>query len=409
MAHLCKLPAIASCWVLLASLCFGAPKDDANLKSLYDSHQWFQLRNSVRNGAAPLFYQGAVACAFNDRRNCERKLAQVIESRPHSESATEAHRLLAAAYFRLGKYHEALMHVDAVLAVHPDDSDVKDDRPLLAALHDSADQTVVRRTSTTVELQDALPIKVNGVPGTYWFDTGADVSALSESDAKRFHLHVLNALIKEGDVTGTKVDSRVAVADELSIGGFRIAHVAFLVFSDSQPPFNQLPSGSRGVIGLPVLLALQRFVWRADKKFEIDRKSSSGNLTQPNLCFNGHGALALVQFENHNLTFTLDTGATHTNLYPPFAELFPELVQTGAKTQSYKMEGVGGAKNMNAAALESLRMSIGDFPVTLKPANVLLTHTTQGSHFFQGNLGIDLLQEARKTIFDFKTMTLSLQ
>lgn len=358
----------------------------------------------------PLFYQGAVACAFNDLRKCERELARVIKTEPQAENAIEAHRLLAAAYFRAGKYRDALTHVDAILAVRPDDSGVKEDRSLLTALHDSADQTVIRRASTTLELQDAgLPIEVNGVQGTYWFDTGADVSALSESDAKRFNLHVLNAQIKEVDVTGAEVDSRVAVADELSIGAFRLKHVAFLVFSDNQPPFNQLPPGSRGVIGLPVLLALERFVWRADKEFEIDSKSSSGNLSQPNLCFNEHSPVVLIQVEARKLALTLDTGATNTDLYPPFAELFPELIHTAAKTESYKTEGVGGAKNMNAAILESLRMSIGGFPVTLRPANVLLTHTTEASHYFQGNLGIDLLQQAHKTTFDFKKMRLTLE
>lgn len=235
------------------------------------------------------------------------------------------------------------------------------------------------------------------------------MSALSESDAKRFKLRILDAHIKEGDVTGAEVDSRVAIADELSIGTIRLSHVAFLVFSDNQPPFNQLPPGSRGVIGLPVLLALQRFVWRADKKFEIDSESSSGDLNQPNLCFNGHSPVVLIQFENHNLTLTLDTGATNTDLYPTFAELFPELIRTGSKTESYKMEGVGGAKNMNAAILQSLRLSIGGFPVTLKPANILLTHTTEASHFFQGNLGIDPLQQAQRATFDFKRMRLTLQ
>jgi predicted aspartyl protease len=410
--HIRKMLAILAEGYCILSACFafGAGRDSASLKSLYESHRWFALRDSVQKGAAPLFYQGAVACAFNDLRNCERKLAKVIKSEPKSENAIEAHRLLAAAHFRTGKYREALTHVDAILAVRPDDSDVKDDRRFLAALHDSADQTVVRRASTILQLQDAgLAIAINGVDGTYWFDTGADVSALSESDAKRFGLRVLTAPIKTGDVTGTHVDSRIAVADELSIGPVRLSHVAFLVFSDDQPPFNQLPPGSRGLVGLPVLLALQRFVWRADNKFEIDPKSSSGNLSQPNLCFNEHGVLALIQFEDHKLALTLDTGATNTDLYPPFAELFPELIHAASKTQSYKMEGVGGAKNMNAAVLESLRMSIGGFPVTLKPANVLLTHTTEGSHLFQGNLGIDLLQQAHKTIFDFKSMMLTLE
>jgi tetratricopeptide (TPR) repeat protein len=400
-------------WFLLLALipvCLAADNNRSDLKALYDAHRWFDLRDSVAKGSAPVFYQGAVACAFNDLRACEKKLAKVIKSEPQSESATEAHRLLAAAYFRLGRYHEALTHVDAILSVHPGDSDVKNDHPLLAALRDYADQTVMRRASTTVELQDAgLPIEINGVHGTYWFDTGADVSALSESDAKRFNLLVLNAPIKEGDITGAEVDSRVAVADELSIGSVRLSHVAFLVFSDNQPPFNELPPGSRGVIGFPVLLALQRFVWQRDKKFEIDPKSLPRSLGRANVCFDGHGAVVLLQFEGHNLALALDTGATNTDLYPPFAELFPELIRTASKTQSYKMEGVGGDKYMNAAILESLRMSIGAFPVTLRTANVLLTHTTKDSHYVQGNLGIDLLQQAHRTTFDFNAMTLTLQ
>jgi len=403
---------MVACFLLLVLIpvCPAADNDKSDLKGLYDAHRWFDLRSSAATRSAPVFYQGAVACAFNHLRDCEKKLAKVIKSAPQSDSAIEAHRLLAAAYFRLGKYHEALTHVDAILAVHPDDPGVKSDRPLLAALRDSPDQTVTRRTSTTVELQDAgLPVEINGVSGTYWFDTGADVSALSESDAKRFHLHVLNAPIKEGDVTGAEVDSRVAVADELSIGTFQLSHVAFLVISDTQPPFNQLPPGSRGLIGFPVLLALERFVVRAGDRFDINPNFSPDNLSQPNLCFNGHGAVVQVQFEDRNLALTLDTGATNTDLYLTFANRFPELIRTASKTQSYKMEGVAGAKKMNAAILESLRMSIGGFPVTLKPANVLLTNTTETSHYFEGNLGVDLLQQAHKMIFDFKAMRLTLQ
>jgi hypothetical protein len=73
------------------------------------------------------------------------------------------------------------------------------------------------------------------------------------------------------------------------------------------------------------------------------------------------------------------------------------------------MEGVGGAKYMEAATLESLKFSIGEFPVTLKSVGVLLKPTTDGSRFFAGNLGIDLLQQAHQTTFDFKEMTLTLQ
>ena len=45
----------------------------------------------------------------------------------------------------------------------------------------------------------------------------------------------------------------------------------------------------------------------------------------------------------------------------------------------------------------------------LKRASVLLEPTGETSKFFDGNLGIDLLQQAHKTIFNFKRMTLTLQ
>jgi hypothetical protein len=104
----------------------------------------------------------------------------------------------------------------------------------------------------------------------------------------------------------------------------------------------------------------------------------------------------------------LDTGATNTDLYPPFASAFPELIRAATKTDSYKMEGVGGAKYLEAAIVESLKFSIGGFPASLKSVGVLLEPTTDASRFFAGNLGIDLLQQAHQTTFDFKAMTLTL-
>jgi hypothetical protein len=53
------------CFLLFAPLCFGAHNDDASLRSLYDAHRGFALRDAVAKSAAPGFYQGAVACAFN--------------------------------------------------------------------------------------------------------------------------------------------------------------------------------------------------------------------------------------------------------------------------------------------------------------------------------------------------------
>jgi hypothetical protein len=409
VADLCRLSSIVSCWILLASLCFGAQADNANLKLLYDSHRWFELRDSIRSGSASSFYQGAVACAFNDVRLCEKKFRDVFKSTPTSEEAVEAHRTLASTYLTHGEYKRALAQLDAILALRPTDGDALSGHPVLAALAETSDQRIAGR-HTNVRLEDGgLPFSINGVHATYWFDTGAELSVLTESEAKRFGLREHQSSVQVGDVNGTQVKTRIAVADKLAIGSIRIRNVAFLVLPDDQPPFSEGTPGSRGLIGIPVLLALSRFVWGADRTFEIGPESSHNNVPHADLCFDGNHPLVQIEYDKRPLIFALDTGATNTDLYPPFASAFPALIRSATKTDSYKMEGVGGARYMEAATLESLKFRIGGFPTMLKSAGVLLKPTTDASRFFAGNLGIDLLQEAHTTTFDFKAMSLTLQ
>jgi hypothetical protein len=71
---------------------------DEDLKSLYDAHQWFELRDSVRRGGASLFYEGAVACAFNHLRQCEKMLNAFVSAHAGSDQAYDAHRILASTY-----------------------------------------------------------------------------------------------------------------------------------------------------------------------------------------------------------------------------------------------------------------------------------------------------------------------
>lgn len=209
---------VAFCSLLLIIFCISAHGDDASLKSLYDGHRWFELRDFLKKqGASPL-YQGAVACAFNDLPRCEKQFRAVFNSARKSHEAVEAHRILASAYFTHGKYKRALAQVDGILALRPTDSDALSGRPVIASLSGSPDQEIAGRR-TTVELEDGgLPFSINGVKATYWFDTGAELSVMTESEAKRFGLRTHPAPIKVGDVNGTQVSTRIAIAEELSVG-----------------------------------------------------------------------------------------------------------------------------------------------------------------------------------------------
>jgi hypothetical protein len=406
--------ASAACLGLLClcHMCLAADQGRADLKLLYDSHQWFALREAVGKTDAPLFYRAVVACAFNGVRSCEKKSKAVVRSKPRSEQAYAAHSLLAALYLRSGQYRKTLSQVDEMLTLKPDDAEATSDRPLLVALSGSPDQSIGTRRSSRLILHRegadlGVPVSINGTPATYTFDTGANVSLLSESEAKRLGLTVRDVGSKMEVMTGARVSLRVAVADELAAGAFRVEHVAFLVFPDDQPPFNDLPLGARGIIGIPVLLAFQSFSWESDGSFEISRPPR--NLSHSDLCFDAQMPVAEVKFENKRLSFSLDTGAEVTYLYPPFAAAFPALVKDQGKKESQKITGVSSSAQVESSTLPKLQLEIGGFATILRPAQVLLAQTTAGSKLFHGNLGMDLLTRARKTTVDFKSMTLTLQ
>jgi hypothetical protein len=313
---------------------------------------------------------------------------------------------------RYGQYGKALSQVDEMLVLEPGDSDAKSVRPLLAALSSSPDQSIGRRHSTQLSLHHegadlGVPVSINGTPATYTFDTGANLSLLSLSEAKRLGLAVRDVESRMEVMTGARVSLRIAVANELAVGAFRLKHVAFLVFPDDQPPFNDLPLGERGIIGIPVLLAFQSFSWGSDGSFEIP--SPTRRLARSNLCFDGQIPVAEVQFEDTNLRFSLDTGAEVTYLYPPFADAFPDLVKEQGKKESQKVTGVGSSTQVESGILPKLRLEIGGFTTILRPAQVLLAKTTAGSKLFEGNLGMDLLTQAQRTTVDFRSMTLTLQ
>jgi predicted aspartyl protease len=395
------------CLLLLANACFGSECDDVSLKSLHHTGQLFELREAVNKGGASTLYQGVVACAFNDLHQCEKELGAVIKSVPRSEETREASSTLASVYFRSGRYREALLQVDAMLAINPDDP-VKGARPLVAALGELPNQVVLKRHPSRVLLQPwgedlAIPVTINGRQATYAFDTGSFTVAVSFSEAKRLGLTIHDTDVSP-NVNGVSV--RVALADQFTVGNFRFEHVAFVVFPDDQEPFSDMPTGERGIIGLPILLALQNFGWGSDGVFEFGFPGSK-NVSHANISFDGQYALAQVEFKNSKLTFALDTGGETTSLNPRFAETFREIVKELGKKDSKTVNVIGSNTQVDSIALPEVQLRIAGFPSVLRPAHILLSSPGGACHY--GTLGMDLMKQSKRTTIDFRSMTLTMR
>jgi predicted aspartyl protease len=385
----------------------------AGLKSFYDSHRWFELRDKVARTNAPAFYKGAVATAFNRTPEAETDLRAIISDDRSGDFGFEARELLIAFFYRTGKYHEALAEANALLAQKSSAADIVNVLPTLQVLSTHDNQSIVERHpgTVTMDVDDenlVLPVDVNGISGHYILDNGFSVSGVSESEAQRLKLDVHDVATNIDSMNGAQVKIRVAVAANFVLAGVQLHNVAFYVLPDDQPPFNQLQAGRRGILGLPVILALGHVKWSVtDHLFSVLPLTEGGSLAKANMAFDGTGTLCRLFFYGKPLQFSLDLGAQNTVLYDSFAQKFPTLRASGFH-EKHQVTGVGGSSRLDSVIIPSLTFSLGNHPLVLKPAHILLQDNNSTSDRFAGNLGMDLLNQAGTVEVDFRSMTLSL-
>jgi hypothetical protein len=213
--------------------------------------------------------------------------------------------------------------------------------------------------------------------------------------------------VRAADTDANTTSARTAVVDELSIGNVKLHSVAFLVVPDAQLPVDEQPAGDRGLVGLPVALALQRIDWKSDGTFEMGRATGETASVDGNLCFDGFSPVVRVKFEDQDLDFILDTGnQAGTELWPRFAAEFAALIKRRGTIAKQTLTGIAGSNERDASVLPEIRLRVGGLETILQPAKVFSKPV--GDDFHYGLLGLDVLTQAREVQIDFRSMTLKL-
>jgi predicted aspartyl protease len=340
----------------------------------------------------------------------ENDLHSIIHAAPHSENAYEAHDLLENMYFRNGMYRDAFNEITAALKERPDAGDAKSMIPIATALNELPPMTVTAMRPSTLQIEPDstfLPLKLDGKEAEFFFDTGAGISVLGESEAKELGLVTKAVDGKMGEASGQGVTGlRIALVADLVIGGLHLRNVPFIVIADSGEPWTQLPQRRREIIGLPVLLAMHTLRWTRKGSFEFGFPAQPLNETTCNMLFKNSSPVIDVHVEQKRLDFTLDTGAVDTDLNPAFAKALPALMKNGTR-ETRSLEGLGGTVIGDSILLPSVTLQIGDRNTVLKPAHVFTEHGN--GTWAAGNLGMDMLKQAPAFTLDFGAMTLRLE
>jgi hypothetical protein len=404
---------------LIGLLLFAAlaAADVARLHELADTRRFFLLREALQrpgwNEADTLFYRGMVESRFGREPKAIDHLTRFLAGDPSLDRQRQAYEELATALARQGRYGEATRNLTAAFRLTPpsERTDNANKQNLYAALADTPPQSVtfgsevpVRATFNELGSWN-VPVDVNGRRGQWIFDTGANWSTLSASEAERLGLEIRGSDAYVGGSTGKRNALRVAAASDLRIGGAHLKHVIFLVLSDDSLFVGPLKYQIGGILGLPVIRALGRVGITGNGELRIEPGRAARGT--PNLFFDGLSPIVEARHDDRRVQMFLDTGANASVLYRSFRSVLTNDEIAGLTARDETTGGVGEVVLRQTQAVRTLRLFVSGRPVDLSNVSLLTGAPEGDARYRDGVLGTDALR--RGFTLDFRAMQFRLE
>jgi len=385
--------------------------DLAQLRQLEEANRIFDLRKALESGGSDgeaLFYRALVSARFGDDAVAVEQLLHFLDTRQDREMQRKAHEELASVHVRTSRFGDAASEYAAALqlmfAGDAGRRDLEEKRVFCESLRDTPPQTVEFGKDVPVKarLLDAwiVPVNVNGKTAEWIFDTGANFSVVTESEAARIGLSIHDSSGIAIGSTGKRNSVRVAVAQDMHFGAAHLRNVAFAVIADNTLP-RQAP---RGILGFPVIRALGHVTISPKGVIRIDPGSTipSGG---PNLFFEGLTPIVQVRHGSYALQMVLDTGAGDSALYPAFRTALSPEENARLRKKDLRSTGVGETVVGAVDIAPKVRLELPGKAVDL----INISLRSQQPHEFRfedGRIGMDAL--AGGFTLDFRAMQLRL-
>ena len=392
-----------------------------SLENLYRGRQYFDLRDALakrskENSPELLFYRGIVANRFNQLRKSDEFLQKYLDGNEAAHQQ-DAYETLADNYTRTFDYGKAADVYKLVLDRFKDkiDAEKKKDYEnsfgLWDSLRNSPKQEVtfdndlsVQGTRDKADLLN-LPVEISGQKMDFVFDTGANLSTMTVSTAKKLGLKIIESSVSVNSSSDIKVNSKLAVVPSLKLGSATFRNVVFLVFDDKSLFFPQINYQINGIIGFPVMESLGNIT--ITRKDAVSAKARIEEIEgEPNMCLEELKPLVAGIINNQKLIFTFDSGAVTSTFYPKFFEANKRQILRLAKPKKIKLGGAGGFKEVNAYFLNDLNLTIAGKTAKFAEAEIITESVNDESRNFYGNLGQDLIKQFERMTLDFRAMKL---
>jgi Aspartyl protease len=297
--------------------------------------------------------------------------------------------------------------------------DAKDDAGTIRLLKNVPAQTIT--WNGPVQLQTRrnplrhfeAELTVNGVRDWWVLDTGANLSVVTQSFARRLGLQPLPGRAQTmAGVTGIENPLQVAVLPTLRLGGATLHNVVFLILSDDSLRIgigkDRYPI--HAILGYPVLQALGAITF-AQNGTDTGTFTAGAPAQQTGAATRMYMNLLMPVIEcsvaGKPLPFSFDTGASGSNLSVRYYEQFQDQQDSWQKEDDMS-SGVGGLVRRTIYLQPKLTLGVGSQTVTLTRVPIFPSPMDADIDSLYGNLGQDFVAGYQSFTLDFSTMTFRL-
>lgn len=289
-------------------------------------------------------------------------------------------------------------------------ADLINSNKIWTALGKTPPQTVAKHNTTIPWQRDKadllnIPVTINNSTDEFIFDTGANFSTISKSNADRLGLEILPVSF---DVDGASKsnNSSLAIGESVKMGDIEFKNVVFLVIPDEQLSFPQIDYKIEGILGYPVISQLDEIhIMQQSKQMLI--RTAPTKVVAPNLAMDNLTPIVLVKVNDQSLPFYFDTGAKSSYFNSSyFNHSRAEIVKNGLQ-DSLLLGGAGGARKNNSYLVKNYMLQIGNNKVQMPKMHVMTTKNNLNDEKAYGTIGQDFISQFSEMIISFKSMILN--
>jgi predicted aspartyl protease len=402
-------------------------KDDINirLKQLYKQRKYFKFKNLLNSSVDKiekwqyLYFNALVDNVFNRHEESNKTIAEIFKNYSNQITDTITSKLLEVRLvnsihlFQFKEATETSKRLQKDYKLLLDSSDLAEyinEMNIWSVLADVPPQTISKTKETKIQMTKDwvglwnIPVTVSDSTYDFIFDSGANISTITESFAKKLGFKIFDTEFEVGTATDIRVKSGLAIADKISMGNIIYHNVIFLVLPDEALSFPQVNYYIDGIVGFPMIEAMEEIHITKDHELMVPLNPEIKNIQ--NLTFDGLTPIVLTTHKNDSLGFTFDTGARTTHLYFSYYKKYKDEIDKNYKMKTITIGGAGGSIDVKGFILDDIHFYILKSIVSLKNVSLIAEEISdnENDNYFYGNIGQDIINQFDEMVINFKSM-----